>query len=154
MASSSHMFKNAYGDETIYITSSADYDYSDQAWLGGDKTILVNVAMADGKFIRLPEATTKNAGMHIKVVVGIAPTDNMLVGFVTSLIAGGATTFSDGAVGLMTANTAFVASEVGTSNLRVVLDVDGSSDDGGGAAGSVLDFWYTGVANVVYIGVI
>ena len=149
MAKSSHMYKNAYGDETIYKTDTATSDYSTQPWTGGDKTILVNAAMVDTSYIRLPEATTSNAGLHIKVVMGLAPADNMYVGFVTSLIVGGATTFSDGAVGLQTANTAFVASAVGTSNLRVVLDVDGSSDDGSGAAGSVLDFWYTGVANVV-----
>ena len=146
------MFKNAYADETIYKTDTATSNFANTEqynWHGGTKTILVNAAMVNTSYIRLPEATTSNAGLHVRVIIGIAPADNMYVGFVTSLIAGGATTFSDGAVGLMTANTGFVASAVGTSNLRVVLDVDGSADDGGGAAGSVLDFWYTGVANVV-----
>ena len=146
------MFKNAYADETIYKTDTATTNFADTTkyhWNGGTKTILVNAAMVNTAYLRLPEATTSNAGLHIRVVIGIAPADNMYVGFVTSLIAGGATSFSDGAVGLMTANTAFVASAVGTSNLRCHLDADGSTGDGSGAAGTVLDFWYTGVANVV-----
>ena len=60
MAKSSRMYKETYGDETIYITSTGNYDYSDVGGVAGNKTILVNVAMADTNYIRLPEATTSN----------------------------------------------------------------------------------------------
>ena len=149
---SQDMYQNSYGDETFYLTTDETVNFADTTkyiWKGGQKTILVNVAQTDGQYIRLPEATTDNAGLRVRVVMGIAPANNFHVGFVTSVIVGGASTFSDGTVGLQTANGGFVASASGTSNLRVTLDVDGSADDGGGAAGSVLDFWYTGVANVV-----
>ena len=149
MAKSSHMFKNTYGDETIYITSSGDYDYSQEIWRGGDKTILVNVAMADGKYIRLPEATTSNGGMHIRVVIGLAPADNLHVGFVTSLLVGGAVGLSDASQGVSAGWSQ--VSVVGTSNLRMTLDLDGATADGSGNAGSVIDFYYPGVANVVIV---
>ena len=148
MAKSSHMFQNAYGDETIYITSSADYDYSQESWRGGDKTILVNVALDADAYIRLPEATTSNAGMHIKVVFGLAPAGLAYVGFVTSKIVGGAISISDATEGQATANAALKSSAVGTSNLRLEFDVDAAAR-AGGHPGTVLDFWYTGVANVV-----
>jgi len=131
-----------------YITATGNYDYSGLE--AGKWVIIVNVAMADGKYIRLPEATTSNGGMHIRVIIGIAPADDLEIGFVTSKIVGGATTLSDNAVGLMTANAAYVVSAVGTSNLRVNLDVDAAAGDGMGAPGTVLDFFYPGVANLVF----
>ena len=135
-------------DDFKYITASDDYDYSAAAV--ANWKIMVNVQMADGKYIRLPEATTANGGMHIQIFIGIAPADNMIVGFKTSVIVGGATTFSDGAVGLQTQNGAFVASAAGTVNHSVNLDVDGAAGDGSGAPGTILDFWYPGVENVVF----
>ena len=133
-------------ERLIYIATSEDYDF--QETITGDTTILVNVALADGKRIRLPEATTSNGGMKITVVFGISPADNAKVGFVTTKIVGGATSFSDNAVGLMTTNNSFTASD-GSNQLHVVIDANGSSNDGSGAPGTVLEFWYTGVANVV-----
>ena len=148
MAKSSQMFQNAYGDETIYITSSDNYDYSQESWRGGDKNILVNVAMASAKYIRLPEATTSNKGLHIKVIYGLAPAAVTYVGFVTSVIVGGATSISDATEGACTAAPALKSSAAGTSNLRVELDVDAAAK-AGGHPGTILEFWYPGVANVV-----
>ena len=152
MAKSLDMFQNAYGSESIYITSSDDYDYSAKPWYGGNKTILVNVEMADGKYIRLPEATTKNAGLHVKVVIGIVPADNMHVGFVTSKLAGGIIGLSDADVGISAGYSQI--SVVGTSNYRLTLDANGSGDDGSGMAGSVMDFYYPGVANVIIVNAV
>tara|TARA_R100000234_G_C5000401_1_gene180062 strand:+ start:1175 stop:1699 length:525 start_codon:yes stop_codon:yes gene_type:complete len=152
MAKSSHMYANAYGDETIYIDSSADYDYSGESWRGGDKTILVNVAMASGKYIRLPEATASNKGLHIRIIYGLAPSAATYVGFVTSKIVGGAHTVGAATEGNAPTDAAMVSSAVGTSNLRVELDVDAAAK-AGGHPGTILDFWYTGESNVVfYVG--
>ena len=128
-------------------TASGNHDFS--SLVTGNHTIMVNVAKADGTYIQLPEATTSNGGMHIRVIMGLAPADNLIVGFKTSVIVGGASTFSDGAVGLQTQNGAFVVSAAATVNHSVNLDENGAAGDGGGSAGSVLDFYYPGVANVI-----
>jgi len=141
------MYKNAYADETIYITDTASVNYADEPWYGGDKTILVNAAMVSAAYIRLPEATTANAGLHIKLVYGLSPAAAHVVGFVTTAIVGGASTVSDATEGVA-ANSAVVSSAVGTANNRVELDVD-EDVRAGGYPGTVLDFWYTGVADVV-----
>lgn len=130
-----------------YITATGNQDYS--ALAKGDHTIMVNVALANTNYIRLPEATTSNGGMKITVIFGLSPADNAYVGFVTSNIVGGATTISDASQGLSTQNAASQISAVGDANLRVLLDDNGSSDDGGGFPGTILEFWYTGVANVI-----
>ena len=154
MAKSSQMFQNAYGDETIYITSSDNYDYSQESWRGGDKNILVNVAMASAKYIRLPEATTSNNGLRIKVIYALAPAAAPYVGFVTSVIVGGASTVGAAAEGNAPTDAAMVSSASGTSNLRVELDVNLAAK-AGGHPGTVLEFWYPGVANVVmYRGIL
>ena len=36
------------------------------------------------------------------------------------------------------------------SNIGIDLDVDGAAGDGSGAPGTILDFWYPGVENVVF----
>jgi hypothetical protein len=132
--------------ETQYITGTGNQDFSG---LTGNTTILVNAALADGKYIRLPEATASNAGMHIQVVFSVAPADTALVGVVSSFLVGGASAQSDAtATGHCTTNSAIAVSAVGTENHRVELDVDAAAK-AGGAAGTVLDFWYTGAANVI-----
>ena len=153
MAKSSHMYKNAYQDETIAITATGNYDYSQELWYGGDKTILVNVAMADGNYVRLPEATTANAGLHVRVVMGIACLDDFVLGFVTSIIQGGATAVGDTneAVG-GAADHATAIADAGDSFLSVRFNLD-TVASAGGTGGSVLDFYYTGTANkIVYRG--
>jgi len=143
------MYKNAYGDETIYITSTGNYDYSNEIWRGGDKTILVNVAMADGNYLRLPEATTSNGGMHIKVVLGIAVLDDLYIGYVTSKIQGGAVAVGDADEGAPTSlDYATAIADNGDDFLRVHFNLD-TVASAGGTGGTVLDFWYPGVANVI-----
>jgi len=129
-----------------YITAAGNQDYSA---LNGDTLILVNVALADTNYIQLPEATTSNGGMHIKVVFMLPPAENCYIGFVTTKIVGGWTITSDGTEGLSTQNTAYGVSVVGDGFFRAELDVDGEVAKAGGAAGTSLDFYYTGVANVV-----
>tara|TARA_B100000131_G_scaffold292269_1_gene306552 strand:+ start:6460 stop:7017 length:558 start_codon:yes stop_codon:yes gene_type:complete len=132
--------------QTKYVTTTTDQDFSD---LTGNTTILVNAAIADGKYIRLPEATAANAGMHIQVIFAVAPAATALVGVVDSFLVGGASAHSDGtATGHCSTNTAIAVSAVGTENHRVELDVD-AAGKAGGAAGTILDFWYTGAANVI-----
>ena len=130
-----------------YITAAGNYDYSELPV--GDHTIMINFALTDGQYVRLPEATTDNAGMKITVIVGIAPADNAHVGFVTSKIVGGVLGVSDADQGLSTGNAASQVSAVGDANLRIDLDADGAAGDGSGFPGSVMEFWYTGAANVV-----
>ena len=145
------MYKNAYSDETVYITDTTTVDFSDTTkyiWNGGTKTVLVNGAIANTNYIQLPEATTSNAGLIVKIVFGLAPAALMHVGFVTSKIVGGAIGISDATEGQATANAALASSAVGTSNLRLDIDVD-TDTKAGGHPGTTLEFYYTGVENVV-----
>ena len=153
MAKSSRMYKEAYGDETVYITSTGNYDYSDSGWVAGDKTILVNVAMADTNYIRLPEATTSNLGLHVKVVLGIACLDKLYIGFVDTVLQGAAVAVgdTDEGAGSSLDYATFIADN-GDGFNRIEFDLDTVAKCGG-TGGTVLDFWYTGAANVaIYKG--
>ena len=44
-------------------------------------TILINAATIDGAFIQLPEATTSNSGLHIKLIYGVAPAARITLDF-------------------------------------------------------------------------
>ena len=151
MAKSARMYKEAYGDETIYLTTDQNYDYRGAGWRAGDKTLLLNVAMTDGNYIRLPEATTDNLGLHVRIIFGLSPADNIKIGFVTTKLVGGAVGISDASQGLSTANGFSQISAVGTSNLAMVFDADGSTDDGSGFPGTVVDIYYTGAENVAMV---
>jgi len=129
-----------------YITTSDDHDYS--ALETGDWTIVVNFAQANTKYIRLPEATTANAGMNIRVIYLLAPAALHHLGFVTTAMVGGAAGQSDATEGHCDTNTWLQSSAVGTANLRLDIDVN----DAGkciGHPGTVVDFHYVGVENVV-----
>ena len=148
---SQDMFQNSYGNETIYKTDTATSNFADATkyiWKGGTKTILVNAAMVNASYIRLPEATTDNAGLIVKVIYALSPAALTHVGFVTSLIVGGANTVGAATEGNAPTDAAMVSSAVGTSNLRLDLDVN-VAGKAGGHPGTELEFYYTGVANVV-----
>ena len=149
MAKSSRMYKEAYGDETIYITATGNEDYSDVGWVAGKKTILLNVAKTDDQYIRLPEATTSNLGLHVQIVLGIAQADALRVGFVTTTIQGAAVAVGDTDEGAGSSlDYATAIADVGDAFLRLEFDLDTAAKCGG-TGGTVLDFWYTGAANVV-----
>ena len=128
-----------------YITSTGNKDYSA---LTGDTTIMVNVAMADTNYIRLPEATTSNGGMHIKVVIGIACLDKLYVGCVTSNLQGAASAVGDTDEGNSPTDVATAIADVGDTFKRVEFDLD-TVAKAGGTGGTILDFYYTGAANVI-----
>ena len=133
-----------------YITATGNQDYSTLGY--GNWTIMVNVAMADGNYIRLPEATTANAGQHIRVVLGIACADDLYIGFVTSVIQGGATAIGDTDEAAAATDTATAIADTGDSFLSVHFNLD-TVANAGGTGGTVLDFWYPGVANkIIYRG--
>jgi hypothetical protein len=133
-----------------YITATGNQDFSTLPV--GDWNIFVNVAMADGNYIRLPEATTLNGGMHIRVVIGIACLDKLYVGTVTSNLQGGATAIGDTNEGNAPTDIAAAIADAGDTFLRVEFDLD-TAAKAGGTGGTVLDFYYTGVANtIIYRG--
>ena len=139
--------RNAYK----YITTAAgSHDYSG---LKGDTTIMVNAAKVDDTYIRLPEATTSNGGMHIRVVLGIAMADAFFVGFVTTKIQGAA--FAIGDTDEAQGSSLDYATAIADNSdnfLRVEFDLD-TAAKAGGTGGTVLDFYYPGVANkVIYSG--
>ena len=132
--------------QTKYVTGTGSQDFSG---LTGNTTVLVNAAIGSGNYIRLPEATAANAGMHIQVIFAVAPAAVCKVGVVNGFLVGGASAHSDAtATGHCDTNTAIAVSAVGTENHRIELDVDAAAK-AGGAAGTILDFWYTGAANVI-----
>ena len=132
-------------DDYKYITTTGNVDYSSLAV--ANWKIMINVELADTNYIRLPEATTANGGMHIQVIFMLAPAENCYVGFVTTKIVGGWHVVSDGTEGVAASALGF--SVVGDAYLRAEFDKDGEVAKAGGQAGTTLDFYYTGVANVV-----
>jgi hypothetical protein len=129
-----------------YVTSTGNQDFSSVV---GDQRIMINVALANTNYIRLPEATTANGGVHVQVVFGIAIADVAHVGFKTSVIQGGAVATGDtneAAAGA--ADHATAIADAGDVFHRVSFDLD-TVALAGGTGGTVLDFWYPGVANVV-----
>ena len=134
-------------DFTYITTAAGNHDLT--AMGRGDHTILINAAKADGTYIALPEATTSNGGMHIKVVFGIAIADDFAVGFTTTNIIGGATAVGDTNEGAGSSlDYATAIADVGDTfkSVRFNLDTVGAA---GGTGGTVLDFFYPGAANVV-----
>ena len=129
-----------------YITATGNQDYSGLEY--GNWTIMVNVAMADGNYIRLPEATTSNGGQHIRVILGIAILDDLYIGYVTSKIQGGAVAVGDTNEGNAPTDIATAIADAGDNFLRVHFNLD-TTANAGGTGGTVLDFWYPGVANVI-----
>lgn len=129
-----------------YITSAGDTDLSTAV---GNQLVLINVALNDNNHIQLPEATTANGGMHVKVVFGIACADACHIGFKTSVIVGGATAMGDtneAAGGA--ADHASAIAEAADVFHSILFDLD-TVASAGGTAGTVLDFFYPGVANVI-----
>ena len=119
----------------------------------GNHNVLISAALADDNYIRLPEATTNNGGMHIRVIFGIAPADAVRIGFVTTKIQGGATALgdTDEAQG-SSLDYATAIADNGDNFLRIEFDLD-TAARAGATGGSVLDFFYFGVANkVIYSG--
>ena len=129
-------------------TAASSMDISGET--EGDKIVVVTAAMADGTYLRLPEATTSNAGMHIRVVLGIAVSDDFAVGCVTSNLIGGATAVGD--TNEAGGAAASCIGDVGDTfkSIRFNLDTEAAA---GGTGGTVMDFYYTGQANlIVYSG--
>ena len=119
----------------------------------GNKIVIITAAQADGTYLQLPEATTTNGGMHIKVVFGIAVADDFAVGTVTSNLIGGATAMGDTneAVGGAADHGSAIA-DVGDTFKTVRFNLD-TAAAAGGTGGTVLDFYYTGQENlIVYSG--
>ena len=139
-------------DDFTVVSSTGNTDLSGLS-LVGTHTVLVSVALADDNYIRLPEATTSNGGMHIKVVFGIAPADAVRVGFVTTKIQGGAVAVGDTneAQGA-SLDYATAIADNGDNFLRIEFDLD-TAARAGATGGTELNFYYFGEANkVMYRG--
>ena len=121
----------------------------------GNKVVIITAAQADGTYLQLPEATTTNGGMHIKVVFGIAVADDFAVGTVTSNLIGGAIAVGDTneAQG-SSLDYATAIADVGDTFKTVRFNLD-TVAAAGGTGGTVLDFYYTGQSNlIVYSGML
>ena len=138
-------------DDFTVVSSTGNTDLSGLS-LVGTHTVLVSVALADDNYIRLPEATTANGGMHIKVVFGIAALDAVRVGFVTTKIQGGATAIGDTNEGNAPTDIAAAIADNGDNFLRLEFDLD-TAARAGATGGTELNFYYFGEANkVMYRG--
>ena len=138
--------KIAHLDRVHLMNVAADnLDLSSNA--EGNKVVIITAAQADGTYLRLPEATTTNAGMHIRVVFGIAVADDFAVGCVTSNLIGGAWCIGDTNEAASAAGASAIA-DVGDGfkSIRFNLDTTAAA---GGTGGTVLDFYYTGQSNLI-----
>jgi len=131
----------------VHLMDTAAESMDLSSYTSGDKVVIITAAMADGTYLRLPEATTSNAGMHIKVILGIAVADDFAVGCVTSNLIGGAYCIGDTNEAAAAAGASAIA-DVGDTfkTVRFNLDTEAAA---GGTGGTVLDFFYTGQANLV-----
>ena len=126
-------------------TAAGSHDFTG---LEGDTTIMINAAKADGTYILLPEATASNGGMHIRVVFGIAIADDFAVGFTATKIQGGAFAVGDTNEANAPTDIATAIADNGDDFLSVRFNLD-TVATAGGTGGSVLDFYYPGVAGKV-----
>tara|TARA_Y100000114_G_scaffold59111_1_gene54098 strand:- start:92 stop:658 length:567 start_codon:yes stop_codon:yes gene_type:complete len=141
---------NAVDDFTV-ISAAGNTDLSTLAYKKSH-TVLISAALADDNYIRLPEATTSNGGMHIKVIFGIAALDAVRVGFVTTKIQGGATAIGDTNEGNAPTDIAAAIADNGDNFLRLEFDLD-TVARAGATGGTELNFYYFGEANkVIYRG--
>ena len=131
----------------IHLMDAAAGNLDLSADTEGDKVVLITAAKADGTYLRLPEATTSNAGMHIRVVFSIAVADDFAVGCVTSNLVGGAYCIGDTNEAAAAAGASAIG-DVGDTfkSIRFNLDTVAAA---GGTGGTVLDFYYTGQDNLV-----
>ena len=139
-------------DDFTVVSAAGNTDLSGLSVVG-THTVLISAALADDNYIRLPEATTSNGGMHIKVVFGIAPADAVRVGFVTTKIQGGAVAVGDTneAQGA-SLDYATAIADNGDNFLRIEFDLD-TAARAGATGGTELNFYYFGEANkVMYRG--
>ena len=138
-------------DDFTVVSAAGNTDLSGLSVVG-THTVLISAALADDNYIRLPEATTSNGGMHIKVVFGIAPADAVRVGFVTTKIQGGATAIGDTNEGNAPTDIAAAIADNGDNFLRIEFDLD-TAARAGATGGTELNFYYFGEANkVMYRG--
>ena len=138
--------KKSFTNRVFHMnTAAGNLDLS--AETEGDKIVMVTAAKADGTYIRLPEATTSNAGMHIRVILGIAVADDFAVGCVTSNLIGGAIGIGDTNEAAAAAGATCIG-DIGDTfkSIRFNLDTEAAA---GGTGGTVMDFYYTGTANVI-----
>ena len=132
------------------ISATGNTDLSNLTY--GNHNVLVSVALADDNYIRLPEATTNNGGMHIRVIFGIAALDAVRVGFVTTKIQGAAFAVGDTNEANAPTDAAVAIADNGDNFLRIEFDLD-TAARAGATGGTVLDFFYFGEANkVIYSG--
>ena len=131
----------------VHLASTAAGNMDLSGETEGDKIVIITAAKADGTYIRLPEATTSNGGMHIRVVFGIAVADDFAVGTVTSNLIGGAYCIGDTNEAAAAAGASAIG-DVGDTfkSIRFNLDTVAAA---GGTGGTVLDFYYTGQANLI-----
>jgi len=136
---------SSLADYKTITSAAAMTDYS--GLYASNWTININAPMADDNALRLPESTVANGGMNIKVVFSIAVLDAFFVGFKTTNILGGASATGDTNEAAAAANaTAFA--DIGDTFKRVEFDLDTEAKCGG-TGGTVLNFYYPGIANVV-----
>ena len=129
-----------------YISATGDTDLSAAV---GNQLVLINVPLAANNHIQLPEATTANGGMHVRVVFGTACLGVCHIGFKTSIIQGAASAIGDtneGGGSSLDYATAIADAGDTFHTTRFTLD---NATMPGGTAGTVQDFFYPGVDNVV-----
>ena len=139
---------SAIADYKTINAAAAATDYS--GLYASNWTIMINYAMEDDNYLRLPESTIVNGGMNIKVVFGIAVADAFFVGFKTTNIQGSAVCVGDTNEGAGSSlDYAIAVADAGDTFKRVEFDLDDVAK-AGGTGGSVLNFYYPGIANVVH----
>ncbi len=117
-----------------------------------DKVIIVNHAMENGKYIKLPESTAANIGKHIRVIFAFRVLGAFAVGFESTTIIGSATLI--GAYGTYIRATTQGGTESNPfvhPNYKSIRFAD-ETNKRGGESGSVLDFYYVDIGRVVYRG--
>lgn len=132
----------------VYSTATGDVDLSTTTQ---SSVVLLNGTITDGSDITLPQATTSNGGLVIEIVMGPGVVSAVTTGIRIGVTNAGSTVLS-GVVRLACTGGSIDTLALSSGDGNKVINLDSNDHTaGGGGAGSRYTFYYTGIANTVFV---
>ena len=138
-------------NNVAYITTrTADMDFT---WVDRNTTIVLNCVPAASDEIKLPQATSHNVGMVIKLMVALSTTNAFKIGVDDSsdtLLIGGLYLVGDALEGV----AAGAHQNALASDSYKAIDLKGNDAANGGDAGTLINFTYVAADRIAVDGVV